>query len=185
MIIPLLLVSLLLCSAADASAYAPRRRVSVAQAQHRQRPLFVASASRQEAENDDWRQQMLEMLNDIRRKAGLQEIAQSPRVDQIAQDHSDYQAAINQMTHDDAHGSLGKRFTQAGILWSAVAENVAFGSQTVNDTMDMWVNSPSHYDNMVGNYTLVGFGRALNSSRHSQYDIYWTQEFVYPWTFNE
>ncbi|KAJ2858439.1 hypothetical protein J3B02_000189 [Coemansia erecta] len=185
MIISLLLLFALSLSSTDAIA-SRNHRLSVAQAQHRQRPLFVAaspSKNRQDNDNDDdWREQMLYILNDIRKKANKPAIERSPRADKMAQDHSNYQASINQMTHDDINGSLGQRATKAGILWSGVAENIAFGSQTVEKTMEMWTNSPLHYANMVGNYTQVGFGRMLNSTR-SQNDVFWTQVFVYPWMF--
>ncbi|KAJ2294416.1 hypothetical protein IWW55_005662 [Coemansia sp. RSA 2706] len=102
-----------------------------------------------------WKTNMLKQLDD--------------RLNKMAEAHSDYQASISHMTHDDTAGSLGQRATQAGVKWSRVAENVAMGYKDVSSAVTGWRNSPGHYNNMIGDYTIIGFGENSN---------YWTQEFA-------
>ncbi|KAJ2009426.1 hypothetical protein GGI04_000453 [Coemansia thaxteri] len=128
----------------------------------------------------DWRLEMLSSLNSIRAKAGVPPMTLNANVNGVAQSHSNYQASTKQMTHNDASGSLGQRVTDAGISWRMVAENVASGSQTVPDVISLWANSPGHYANMIGNYTLAGFGLATDGSMPNKGTTYWTQCFVYP-----
>ncbi|KAI9506416.1 CAP domain-containing protein [Coemansia spiralis] len=122
----------------------------------------------------NWREQMLLQVNDVRRKAGILPVSLSEQANIMAQKHSEYQASTNQMTHDDPSGSLGQRATAEGLLWSSLAENIAVGNLNVSTAMGLWINSPHHYANIVGNYSLVGFGVAGTG------DIsYWTQEFIH------
>ncbi|KAJ2532384.1 hypothetical protein IWW43_003223, partial [Coemansia sp. RSA 1935] len=89
----------------------------------------------------------------------------------MAQAHSNYQASINKMTHDDSAGTLGQRATKAGVKWSRVAENVAMGYRDVSAAVNGWRNSEGHYMNMIGDYTIIGLGETKN---------FWTQEFAKP-----
>ncbi|KAJ1852646.1 hypothetical protein LPJ73_002788 [Coemansia sp. RSA 2703] len=130
---------------------------------------------------NDWRMLMLALVNSARAAADRPPLALDSRVNKLAQRHSEYQASIDQMTHDDPDGSLGDRATRLGIRWSALAENVAVGSRTVEETVELWIDSPQHYANIIGPYELVGFGRAANTSAQHK-TIYWTQEFVRPLT---
>ncbi|KAI7834401.1 CAP domain-containing protein [Kickxella alabastrina] len=145
------------------------------------RPALQARNLKREtrAISNEWRQEMLVILNNLRAQAGGQPVELRDEINNMAQKHSEYQAHANVMTHKDPSGSLGDRGSASGIKWAGISENVAFGSQTVEDVMKMWVSSPPHYANMLGNYSLVGFGLASNNTI-SKYDIYWTQNFILP-----
>ncbi|KAJ2783052.1 hypothetical protein GGI15_002725 [Coemansia interrupta] len=130
--------------------------------------------------SDDWRAEMLVLVNSVRAAASQPPLKLDDQANVMAQRHSEYQASMDRMTHDDALGSLGDRATRLDIRWSALAENVAVGSQTVKDTMAMWIASPHHYANIVGQYSLVGFGRAASNMTDSRESIYWTQDFIQP-----
>ncbi|KAI9472742.1 CAP domain-containing protein [Coemansia mojavensis] len=118
---------------------------------------------------DDWKQQMLYKLNEIRAQVGKPALSLDNRMNSLAEAHSKYQNSISKMTHSDPSGTLGQRSTRLGIKWSRVAENVAMGYTSVSDVMDGWEKSPGHYKNMIGDYHIVGFGRSGN---------YWTQAFA-------
>lgn len=49
-------------------------------------------------------------------------------------------------------------FDQAGYEYIRAGENLAYGFNTSQGAVDGWMNSPSHRDNMLGNYNDVGFG---------------------------
>lgn len=62
-----------------------------------------------------------------------------------------------------------------GNRWRA--ENIAAGSSTPEDTMNQWVNSEGHYENMIGeNYTQIGVGFVYDPN--SEYKYYWVQMFT-------
>ncbi|KAI8323422.1 SCP-domain-containing protein [Martensiomyces pterosporus] len=117
----------------------------------------------------DWRADMLNQLNALRAKNGKPAVRLDTTINNFAQEHSQYQNSIHKMTHDDPRGGVGDRLRAAGIQWRGAAENVVAGSKNVADAMKAWTNSPPHFQNMMGDYNIVGFG--LDS-------IYWTMEFA-------
>ncbi|KAJ2785701.1 hypothetical protein H4R18_000392 [Coemansia javaensis] len=117
----------------------------------------------------DWRSQMLKQVNDIRAKADKPPMAMDDRLTAMAQAHSEYQAKARNMTHNDPDGGLGDRARKWGIRgWGGLAENVAMGSKDVPSVMQQWIDSQGHYNNLIGNYTMAGFGVS---------SYYWTQNF--------
>ncbi|KAJ2559681.1 hypothetical protein EV175_000226 [Coemansia sp. RSA 1933] len=129
-------------------------------------PQYSSSGS---SYTSDWRQQMLSQVNAVRAQAGRPALTINQQLNTMAQEQSDYQASVSTMTHDNPDGSLGSRCSSVGIKWSGVAENVAWNYPDVTSVVQGWVNSPGHYENMVGDYNVVGF--AVN-------DKYWTQDFA-------
>ncbi|KAJ2864956.1 hypothetical protein GGH94_002554 [Coemansia aciculifera] len=129
--------------------------------------------------NSNWRQEMLNDVNNKRKEAGRPPLVLSDQLNAMSQSHSDYQGSIKKMTHDDASGSLGKRATDAGVSWSRLAENVAMGAETVDNVMNQWENSPHHLENILGDYKFVGFGLTTDGEG-TKGTTYWTQTFVYP-----
>ncbi|KAJ1663007.1 hypothetical protein IW140_005414 [Coemansia sp. RSA 1813] len=131
-------------------------------------------------EASDWRQQMLAHLNAIRKAAGAPPMLLDSRANIMADAHSWFQASINLMTHDDPGGSVGERASVLGIQWLGLAENVAAGDDLgLVEVMELWKNSPHHYANMIGDYSLAGFGVAKSNVSRT---VYWTQEFIRPWS---
>jgi len=58
--------------------------------------------------------------------------------------------------------------------FSEMAENVAYGATTGKEVVQMWKDSPSHRENMLGNYKYMGIGTAVDN--HGT--IYFTALFV-------
>ncbi|KAJ2840453.1 hypothetical protein FBU31_000397 [Coemansia sp. 'formosensis'] len=129
--------------------------------------------------DSNWRLAMLEDLNNRRGQDGLPPLVMSNTLNEMSQNHSNYQVSIKTMTHDDASGPLGQRATDAGIKWSRLAENVAMGAETVDNVMSQWEHSPHHLENILGAYTIVGFGLATDGEG-TKGTTYWTQSFAYP-----
>ncbi|KAJ2083934.1 hypothetical protein H4R24_000464 [Coemansia sp. RSA 988] len=119
-------------------------------------------------QSDNWKD-MLDEVNNIRAEVGRAPLKLDDRLNSMAQAHSDYQKSISKMTHDDPAGSLGKRCTDYGVKWSGVAENVAWNYKDVSAAVKGWRKSDGHYKNMIGDFTIVGFG--VNN-------LYWTQVFA-------
>jgi uncharacterized protein YkwD len=113
------------------------------------------------------------MVNAERESAGCSPVSVDDRLAAAAQDHSRYQAEIDEMTHEGADGSTsGDRATDAGYRWSSIAENIAYGTTSAERVMDMWMGSSGHRANIV-NCKFGHIGVA-------QVDGHWTQVFGKP-----
>lgn len=55
-------------------------------------------------------------------------------------------------------------FAQAGYDYMTAGENLAYGFSSSQTTVDGWMASQSHKDNILGNYSEVGFGFANSAS---------------------
>ncbi|KAJ1833344.1 hypothetical protein IWW55_001585 [Coemansia sp. RSA 2706] len=139
------------------------------QAPATQAPATTSAAPAQQTSSSDWQNEMLGQLNAIRAAAGKPSVSLNQAVSSIAQEHSTYQSRARSMTHADGSGSLGTRYSAAGLNWQGAAENIAWNQKTVSDVMTAWKNSAGHYANMIGDYNYVGFGVA---------NLYWTQDFL-------
>lgn len=123
-------------------------------------------------------QEMLNRINAYRSQNGLSGLTLDQRLTNSANGQSQDQANQCTMTHDSSDGAgLGDRITRQGYVWSAIAENVAAGQQTVESAMTSWWNSAGHRANILSqNAKNVGFAKAVNNGC-GNYQIYWTQDF--------
>ncbi|KAI9500839.1 hypothetical protein GGI25_001678 [Coemansia spiralis] len=142
---------------------------SYSSASHSSASYSSSSSSSGSYSSDDWQQQMLTLVNQIRAEVGKPALTIDSRLNSMAQAQSNYQASVATMTHDNPAGSLGSRCSDVGVQWRGVAENVAWNYPDVPSVVKGWKNSPGHYANMIGDYNIVGF--AVN-------DKYWTQDFA-------
>ena len=55
-------------------------------------------------------------------------------------------------------------FAKAGYDYTTAGENLAYGFSSSQTTVDGWMASQSHKDNILGNYSEVGFGFANSAS---------------------
>lgn len=86
----------------------------------------------------------------------------------FAQDMDQY----NYFSHTDRAGnSPFTRLSNAGIGWSAAAENIAKGQSTPSQVVADWVGSAGHCADLMGGYTLTGVGFV---------DNVWVQDFTRP-----
>lgn len=74
------------------------------------------------------------------------------------------------------HGGFQKRTNDlhAKLGTIATGENVAYGSLSAKEVVDIWINSPPHRKNLLGNFTIVGIGVAEGG----QGLLYFTQLFA-------
>jgi uncharacterized protein YkwD len=126
----------------------------------------------------DWRADMLAQLNNLRRSQGLNALRFNNRLHNAAGAHALDQSRQDTIGHIGSDGSdIGDRVRRTGYDWIRVGENAARGQRHVDGVMHSWINSPSHYRNLVNQYfTEVGFGRATGSNGQ----INWVQNFATP-----
>lgn len=94
--------------------------------------------------------------------------------------HSMDMANNNFFSHTGYSGqTLSSRANAAGYAWSALGENIAAGTSSVNSVMQLWIDSPGHCANIMGS-SFTNFGAAKFSNSSSRYHVYWTQAFGRP-----
>ncbi|MEV0002014.1 CAP domain-containing protein [Micromonospora sp. NPDC050980] len=121
-------------------------------------------------------QQVVDLVNQERAKAGCRALAVSSKLTLAAQRHSQDQADHKKMSHDGSDGSnVGQRLDRAGYAWRAYGENVAWNQQSPAAVMDAWMHSEGHRANILNcSFTQIGVGVARSNGP------YWTQDFGTP-----
>ena len=85
---------------------------------------------------------------------------------------------VENFSHDRPDGqSCFTILDELGIECSYMAENIAYGYDSPEKTMEHWINSPPHYENIMNpDFTEVGIGYYYDESISGEY--FWTQMFI-------
>lgn len=104
-------------------------------------------------------------------------IAWNDKIEASAVSQADYMQSSNMLTHTGSGNStLGQRVAAAGYDWSGVAENVAFGYDSLGDVLQGWVESPGHCANLMNpSYVEMGLAQSNDSM-----DAYWALVMAQP-----
>jgi uncharacterized protein YkwD len=122
--------------------------------------LTIASFIPQ-ASDDTTAADLIAAHNKERAERKLPPLVAEPRLTAAAKAHAADMAAHKKMSHEGSDGStLVDRVKREGYTYLKVGENVAEGQPTVASVMDSWMNSPHHRENILGDFTEVGVGRA-------------------------
>lgn len=101
-------------------------------------------------------QRMLELTNETRAAAGRGPLEYSTMLSAVAQRWSDHMATTGTFAHNPHYSS------QIPPSWQRAAENVALRQPANIDQLhQQFVNSSGHYQNMIGDFTTVGFGYSV------------------------
>ncbi len=130
------------------------------------------------------RLRVLELVNEARATArycgnewypATGELAWNDRLEQAALRHSVDLATHDIFSHTGSDGSsASQRADDAGYQWRRVGENIAAGRNTAEGSINAWLESPGHCQNiMQPGYTEMGLACDFNAS--STYRSYWTQ----------
>lgn len=95
--------------------------------------------------------EIMELLNAYRIGEGLTPLNQHDTVKAVAFTHTDYMIEVNNVSHDNFF--LRKQSLEANANANIVSENVAYGFNSAQSVVNAWINSPSHRENIKGNYT--------------------------------
>ncbi|KUJ68544.1 RNA polymerase [Streptomyces albus subsp. albus] len=120
-------------------------------------------------------QQVIDLTNAERAKAGCAAVRPNDKLATAAQRHSDDMAARHYFDHTSPDGTgPGERITAAGYPWRTYGENIAAGQQSSQAVMDSWMNSSGHRQNILNcDVTEIGVGVNLGSG-----GPLWTQVFA-------
>jgi uncharacterized protein YkwD len=119
------------------------------------------------------------LINDTRRAHGLPALRQSGPLDVAAQIWSNAMVASDVFTHSS---SFGQRVTDAGLVWQALAENIATGFPTPRRVVQAWMGSLDHCQNILDpTYRDVGIGINIHGV-HGYANRFgtWTADFALP-----
>jgi uncharacterized protein YkwD len=128
---------------------------------------------------DQWRAEILSLVNAERERAGLDPVASSVTLTRQATQYAceliqyDFFDHVNPVTGS----TLGERARQFGYDYYVVGENLGAGQSTPQQVFRDWMNSPGHRRNVLDpRFVELGVGVAVGG----RYRTYWVQEFGRP-----
>ena len=122
-----------------------------------------------EAPASDKQTEILKLVNQERAKAGVSTLNLNTTMNKMADVRAKELITLFSHTRPDGRDCFTV-FQDFGITCFYAGENIAAtGADNAEDVMELWINSPGHYANMINSYfTELGVGYA---------DGYWVQIF--------
>lgn len=119
----------------------------------------------------------LGLINDHRAMSGLAPLSVSSSLSAASAYHSVDMAESGYLAHTMLDGtSVQQNMMNFGYQGGAYGENIAAGTDTAAEAMNIWRNSADHNANMLnGSFGAIGIGRAYDDT--SQHGWYWTTIF--------
>lgn len=114
----------------------------------------------------------MNIINEYRVSVGLLPLQQINHVSFKSEEHDDYMIANNVVNHNNFVERSENIISVLGA--KRVGENVAYNYNTPQSAVTAWLNSPSHKQNIVGDYT--HFGIAIKTNEQGK--KYYTNIFV-------
>jgi uncharacterized protein YkwD len=100
---------------------------------------------------------LVEAHNRVRAAEKLGPLKVNPKLEAAALAHARDMAQHKKLTHEGSDGSTPEqRIEREGYHYQAVAENVAYGTDSVAEVMRIWMESPPHKKNILGDFTEIG-----------------------------
>ena len=141
-------------------------------------PEIKAEAVASSSEYRDKIERIVELVNEERAKDGVAPVTLNETLTDAAMLRAE--EITEQFSHtrpDDT--SCFTVLKDYNIGYYACAENIAAGNSTADATMNQWVNSSGHYNNLMNaTYTEIGVGVVY--APDSEYGYYWVQLFIKP-----
>jgi hypothetical protein len=127
-------------------------------------------------------QELIRLTNEERKKKGLPEVTEDPRLNAAAMEKARNMFEENYWAHYSPSGKDPWGFIQAaGYKFSYAGENLARNFYTSNEVVQAWMNSPTHRDNIVNShYSNIGIA-VLEGTLNGQKTTLVVQEFGRPY----
>ena len=118
--------------------------------------------------------QVVKLVNEERKKAGLSELTVDWKVQSAANVRA--KEIVSSFSHTRPDGrQFSTALTEAGASFRGFGENIAWGQRTPEAVMQAWMNSSGHRANILNaRYTSIGVGYYVVNGTP-----YWTQLFIY------
>ncbi|MCT7966894.1 CAP domain-containing protein [Laspinema sp. D1] len=135
--------------------------------------------------NSEFLNRVVELTNAERAQRGLDPLTFNPQLAAAAQVHSVNMGMRDFIAHTDPvdRSSAADRVMSQGYDYRTVAENVAAGEPTPEQTVQGWMDSPSHRANILSPAVTeigVGYHFQTNDTGNVNFSHYWTQVFATP-----
>ncbi|NRB82627.1 MAG: CAP domain-containing protein [Winogradskyella sp.] len=116
--------------------------------------------------------EIMELINTHRISQGLSPLNDHNTVKAVAFTHTDYMIEENNVSHDNFFQR--KQSLQLNANANIVSENVAYGFNSADSVVNAWLNSPSHRENIEGNFTDFD----ISAEKNNQGKWYFTNIFI-------
>ncbi len=142
-----------------------------------QTPVIIETPSQQTLPSgqglNEYVNEVVRIVNEERRTAGLTELVINDRLCQAANQRSE--ETVQEFSHTRPDGtSCFTILDSYGINYVAVGENIAMGQRTPQEVMNAWMNSQGHRENILkSEYNQIGVGVVSYQGY-----LYWTQLFI-------
>jgi uncharacterized protein YkwD len=104
---------------------------------------------------------LLDGHNRERAKESKAPLVLSEKLSEAAAIHAKDMAERHKLDHTGSDKStVSERVKRTGYPYILVGENIADGQKTVDEVMEGWIESPSHRENIMGDFTEMGAARA-------------------------
>jgi hypothetical protein len=114
-----------------------------------------------------------ELVSNFRMKHGEGRVTGDATLDRIALDQAKAMAAKDSLSHE-VLGSFSSRISPAGA--GRAGENIAYGYDSFEKTLDQWINSPEHRSNLLlHNASRFGVASVRSATTHR---TYWAMEIA-------
>ena len=130
----------------------------------------------------------LDLINAERAQHGCPPLALNSQLNQAAMRQSEAMARQHFFDHKDPDGTTpGQRVRDTGYIFQMMGENIEAGTDTAEEAVRVWMNSPGHRANIL-TCAYKETGLALVDAQDDvpmngqpmAYEYYWTQEFALP-----
>ena len=95
--------------------------------------------------------EIMELINAHRINEGLNPLQDHNTVKAVAFTHTDYMVEVDNVSHDNFFQREQSLVVNANA--NTVSENVAYGFSSAESVVYAWLNSPSHRENIEGDFT--------------------------------
>lgn len=128
----------------------------------------------QDTTQSSFARQVVNLVNEERAKAGLSELKLNTNAAAAAQIRA--QELTSNFSHTRPNGShFSTALKEAGVSYSSVGENIAYGQTSPEAVMNQWMNSSGHRANILNpDFAEIGVGHYQTASGVH----YWTQLFI-------
>lgn len=136
----------------------------------------TGSSSNNNSNVSSYAQQVADLVNEERSKAGLSSLTMNASLSRVAQAKAEDMRDKNYFSHTSpTYGSPFDMMKQFGISYSAAGENIAKGQRSPESVMTAWMNSQGHRANILNSsYEQIGVGYCTDANGNT----YWVQMFI-------
>jgi uncharacterized protein YkwD len=107
------------------------------------------------------------LINAYRVSIGLNELKEINHISYKSEEHDHYMIANNVVNHNDFVSRSQNIMNVLGA--KSVSENIAYNYNSPKAALDAWLNSPSHKENIEGNFTHFGLSIRVNADGKKYY----------------